>query len=101
MARSSAFALAVALAAASCGTARDAPPKSGATTMITEQQALDIARKDAATAYRDLSIYTVRVSRKPDGWHVDYDLTDPSMLGGGPHYVISESGEITQRRFEQ
>lgn len=69
--------------------------------MITEQQALEIARKDAATAYRDLSIYTVRVSREADGWHVDYELTDPSMLGGGPHYVISESGEIARRRYEQ
>jgi hypothetical protein len=90
-----------ALALASCGTARDASPQTRAQAMITEQQALEIARKDAATAYRDLSIYTVRVSHEADGWHVDYDLTDPNLLGGGPHYVISESGQIAQRRYEQ
>ena len=37
-----------------------------------------------------------------DGWHVDYDLTEPLVAGGGPHYVIDPTnGAIVRKRYEQ
>ncbi|HEU5108968.1 MAG TPA: hypothetical protein VFT95_10480 [Micromonosporaceae bacterium] len=70
--------------------------------MIDEQAARAIAAAEAAQAYHDLSGYTV-TARLVDGcWHVDYELTDRTLLGGGPHFVIDAgSGEITGRRYEQ
>ena len=60
------------------------------------------AGQDAQTAYGDLSEFKITLCRFPDGWHVDYDLTDPLAAGGGPHYVIDpESGDIVTRRYEQ
>jgi hypothetical protein len=69
---------------------------------IDEQRARNIAAEDAKTAYRDLSEYEVTAHLKGDSWYVDYLLRDKSLVGGGPHYVISAtSGEILQRRYEQ
>jgi hypothetical protein len=69
---------------------------------VSEQQALEIAQKDAKSAYRDLSIYKVTAHLEGDRWVVDYELKDEGMLGGGPHYIISaETGEILSRRYEQ
>ena len=63
---------------------------------------LAIAQADAELAYRDLSRYSVRVSQEDDGWHVDYELKDEAMKGGGPHYVIDrDSGEIRRKKYEQ
>ena len=63
---------------------------------------LRIAHHNAQTAYGDLSELKITLRRCPDGWHVDYDLTDPLAAGGGPHYVIDpESGDIVTRRYEQ
>jgi hypothetical protein len=63
---------------------------------------LAIAQADAATAYRDLSSYRVHLSLELDGWHIDYELKDPRMKGGGPHYVIDASaGQIVSKRYEQ
>src|SRR5436305_90002 len=37
-----------------------------------------------------------------DGWHVDYELKDPRLKGGGPHYVIDRfNGAILSKRYEQ
>lgn len=71
-------------------------------TMISEDQARRIAAQEAARYYRDLDIYEV-TARLVDGvWHVDYELADPGMVGGGPHYRISaETGEILSYRYEQ
>ena len=52
-------------------------------------QALAIAQADAASLYRDLSVYRIHLVLEDDGWHVDYDLKDPRLKGGGPHYVIN------------
>ena len=42
------------------------------------------------------------IALESDGWHVDYDLTDPLSAGGGPHYVIHpDTGDILARRHEQ
>ena len=66
------------------------------------EDALRIARLDGERAYRDLSGYRITLALEADGWHVDYDLTDPLSAGGGPHYVIDpQTGAILSRRYEQ
>jgi uncharacterized membrane protein YkoI len=75
--------------------------KDGETT-ISCDQALRIARTDAESAYRDLSIYQIAISLEENGWLVDYELKDPEVQGGGPHYVIdARTGAILSKRYEQ
>jgi uncharacterized membrane protein YkoI len=75
--------------------------KDGETTVSCDQ-ALRIARTDAESAYRDLSIYRIAISLEENGWLVDYELKDPDLQGGGPHYVIdANTGEILSKRYEQ
>jgi hypothetical protein len=63
---------------------------------------LRIAHEDAQRAYGDLSPYRITLALKEDGWHVDYELTDPLVAGGGAHYVIDpSSGRIVSKRYEQ
>jgi hypothetical protein len=70
--------------------------------VISEAEARTIAHEEAAQAYRDLSIYTVSARLDGDRWSVDYELTDETLLGGGPHFVIAaDTGEILSRRYEQ
>lgn len=65
-------------------------------------EVLRIAHQDAQTVYRDLSGFKITLTPCADGWHVDYDLTDPRVAGGGPHYVIHpDTGDILARRYEQ
>ena len=65
-------------------------------------QILKIAQADAQKAYGDLSLYRVTLALEPDGWHVDYELKDPDLQGGGPHYVIdSLTGKVTAKRYDQ
>jgi hypothetical protein len=69
---------------------------------LTSDQALRIARLDAERVYRDLSPYRASVALEEDGWHVDYELKNQHLQGGGPHYVIdSGSGRILARQYEQ
>ncbi len=69
---------------------------------LTADEALRIAQADALAAYRDLSTYQIRLALEEDGWHIDYELKQPSLKGGGPHYVIDpETGAILTRRYEQ
>ena len=69
---------------------------------VSEAKARQIAEAEAARAYRDLSIYKVRIHLDGGKWNIDYELKDETLLGGGPHYVISaETGEILSRRYEQ
>lgn len=69
---------------------------------ISCDQALRIARTDAESAYRDLSIYRIAISLEENGWLVDYELKDPELQGGGPHYVIDAgTGAILSKRYEQ
>lgn len=78
--------------------AGSAPAASG----ISHSQALIVAEADALAAYRDLSPYRVSLILEGDGWHVDYDLKNPRMKGGGPHYVIdATTGAILSKRYEQ
>jgi hypothetical protein len=70
--------------------------------LISCDDALAIARKDAEMAYRDLSVFRIVAERKTDGWHIDYELSDVCLKGGGPHYVIDAmTGAIVSKRYEQ
>jgi hypothetical protein len=65
-------------------------------------EVLRIAHQDAEAVYHDLLGFKITLTPCPDGWHVDYDLTDPLSAGGGPHYVIDPlTGQILVRRYEQ
>jgi hypothetical protein len=69
---------------------------------LTGDQVLAVAQADAAQVYRDLSPYRISLVLEDDGWHVDYDLKDPRVNGGGPHYIIdAQSGAIVSKRYEQ
>lgn len=70
--------------------------------ILAADQILTFAQSDAVRAYGDLSDYSVRLSLEDDGWHVDYDLRNPRMKGGGPHYVLDpNTGAILSKRYEQ
>ena len=72
------------------------------TSIIPSDQALTIAQADAVKAYRDLSGYRIQLVLEADGWHIDYELKDPRLKGGGPHYIIDAiSGAIVTKRYEQ
>jgi hypothetical protein len=69
---------------------------------IADDKVLPIAQADAAGAYRDLSPFRIQLVLEHDGWHVDYDLKDARLKGGGPHYIIdAHTGEILSKRYEQ
>lgn len=69
---------------------------------MTCEEALAITRKDAETAYRDLSTFRIIIKRRGDEWHIDYELSDVHLKGGGPHYVIDAmTGIIVSKRYEQ
>ena len=70
--------------------------------MITSDQVLRIARLDAEQAYRDLSPYRISLAMETDGWHVDYELKNPKLNGGGPRYLIDPlTGKILSKKYEQ
>jgi hypothetical protein len=63
---------------------------------------LAIAQADASRVYRNLSDYRIHLVLEDDGWHVDYELKNPNLKGGGPHYVIdAQAGSIVSKRYEQ
>jgi hypothetical protein len=71
-------------------------------TILGRDRVLTIAQADAAGVYRDLSVYHIHLVLESDGWHVDYDLKDPRLKGGGPHYIIdAHTGAIISKRYEQ
>jgi hypothetical protein len=70
--------------------------------MLAGHEVLAIAQADAAKAYGDLSPYRIQLELVEDGWHVDYELKDPRLKGGGPHFVIHPiTGVILSKRYEQ
>jgi hypothetical protein len=69
---------------------------------LAAHQVLAIAQADAARVYRDLSPYRIQLVLEDGGWHVDYELKNPRLKGGGPHYVIDAfTGAIVSKRYEQ
>lgn len=76
--------------------------KTSSGTMLAGDQVLTIAQADASRMYRDLSPYRIQLVLEDDGWHVDYELKDTRLKGGGPHYIIdAHSGAIVDKRYEQ
>jgi hypothetical protein len=70
--------------------------------VLTPDQALAVARADAEQAYRDLSGYCIHLALEEDGWHVEYELKDPRLKGGGPRYLIDPlAGTIISKTYEQ
>jgi hypothetical protein len=70
--------------------------------VIAGDRALAVAQADAAQVYRDLSVYRIQLVLEADGWHIDHELKDPRLKGGGPHYVIDAArGVILSKRYEQ
>ncbi|HKB02109.1 MAG TPA: hypothetical protein VKD90_07810 [Gemmataceae bacterium] len=68
---------------------------------IGSKEALAIAEADAVKEYPDLTGYQIWLSLESDGWHVDYELKDPTTKGGGPHYVIDAvTGAVLSKRYE-
>jgi hypothetical protein len=62
---------------------------------------LSIAHSDTVSVWKELSDYRITLELRPDGWHVDYDLTRPLVSGGGPHYVIDPTtGKIVSKVYE-
>jgi hypothetical protein len=81
---------------------KEALARQRASTRITSDQALAIARAEGERAYRDLSAFRVVVSLEPDGWHVEYYLKDPKLNGGGPHYIVDvQTGAILSKKYYQ
>ena len=71
-------------------------------TPLSADRVLAVAQADALAAYRDLALYRVSLALEDDGWHVDYELKNPVLNGGGPHYIVDASnGMIVSRRYEQ
>jgi hypothetical protein len=69
---------------------------------LSSDEVLRVARQDAEAVYGDLTGYRITLVPQPDGWHVDYDLVEPLVAGGGPHYVIDGwTGVIVSKRYEQ
>ncbi len=69
---------------------------------LSSDEVLRIARLDAERAYRDLTPYRISIVLEADGWHVDFELKDTHLNGGGPHYVIDpRTGTILGKRYEQ
>jgi hypothetical protein len=63
---------------------------------------LRIACTDALQAYRDLSDYQITLMLQADGWHVDFNIMEPLVAGGGPSYVIDGStGTILSKCYYQ
>jgi hypothetical protein len=69
---------------------------------LASDEALRIARTDAERVYRDLDPYRIEITLETDGWHIDYELKDRTLNGGGPHYVIDAAdGRILSKRYDQ
>ena len=69
---------------------------------VTSDEALRIARADAERVYGDLNQYCIKIVHEPDGWHIEYELKDLTIRGGGPHYVIdATTGDIVSKKYYQ
>lgn len=70
--------------------------------VVTSDEAMRIARLDAEAVYGDLSSYCITLFYGQDSWHIDYELTEPLVAGGGPHYIIDgATGRIVSKRYDQ
>jgi hypothetical protein len=77
------------------------PPATPGAMKIDRTQAIEIARRDAQTAYRDLSPYDIVAIEKDGQWRVTFVLKDKESQGGGAQYLISGDGQIVSKRYYQ
>jgi hypothetical protein len=77
------------------------PPATRGPMKIDRAQAVEIARRDAQPAYRDLSPYDVVAIEKDGQWRVTFVLKDKESQGGGAQYIISGDGQIIDKRYYQ
>ena len=77
------------------------PPATPGPMKIDRAQAVEIARRDAHTAYRDLSPYDVVAIEKDGQWRVTFVLKDKEAQGGGAQYIIAADGRIVDKRYYQ
>ena len=69
---------------------------------VSADAALRIARLDAEQKYRDLSPYRIAIVFDDNHWRIDYELRNPNVQGGGPHYLIDAvTGVILSKRYAQ
>lgn len=70
--------------------------------VLASDEALRIARSDAERVYRELHLFRIEITLEADGWHIDYELKNPNLNGGGPHYVIdATTGAIVSKKYYQ
>lgn len=67
---------------------------------MTREEIIDIARKDAAAKYTDLSVYTIEAEQQGDVWHIRFE-PKPGVNGGGPVYVIDAKGAVVSKKYYQ
>ena len=69
---------------------------------IASDEALRIARADAERVYRELHLYRIEIALETDGWHINYELKDAQLNGGGPRYIIdATTGVIASKMYNQ
>ena len=69
---------------------------------VSADAALRIARLDAEQKYRDLSPYRISIVFEENHWRIDYELANPNVQGGGPHYLIDAvTGVVLSKRYAQ
>jgi hypothetical protein len=69
---------------------------------VASHRALDIACADANSVYQNIHRFRMLIALESDGWHIDFEPTNPERHGGGPHYVIdADTGAILYKRYDQ
>jgi hypothetical protein len=69
---------------------------------LSADAALRIARLDAEKRYRDLSQCRIAIVLEDNQWRIDYEMRNPNVQGGGPHYLIDAlTGAILSKRYAQ
>ena len=70
--------------------------------VITSDEALRIVNRDMARWYCEMGVDRIEITLEFDGWHVNYELKDGTLNGGGPHYVNdATTGEIVTKKYYQ
>lgn len=70
-------------------------------TCITKEHAIEIAKKDAIIAYKNLESFEIVVSESKKKWYIQFQL-EKGLDGGGPEYVISKkTGKILKKTYWQ
>ena len=92
--------VAAALGGACNGASTVSNPPSEVAALMTRDQIIEVAREDAKTKYRDLSVYDIEATQDGGNWHVVFVLKG-DLDGGGPEYVIDAQGKILSKKYYQ